>query len=79
MWYSRLRPLSISSFDSLVKEFELNFLASSRPRPMVASLLGLMQGSDEPLVQFIERFTAEVRGMPDAHPSLAIQAFLMGL
>ncbi|RWV95585.1 hypothetical protein GW17_00041781 [Ensete ventricosum] len=74
MCYSRLRPSSISSFDSLAKEFELNFMASSRPRPIVASLLGLAQGSDEPLAQFVDRFAAEVRGMPDAHPSLAIQA-----
>ncbi|RZS12215.1 hypothetical protein BHM03_00043630 [Ensete ventricosum] len=79
MCYSRLRPSSISSFDSLAKEFELNFMASSRPRPIVASLLGLAQGSDEPLAQFVDRFAAEVRGMPDAHPSLAIQAFLIGL
>ncbi|RWW36996.1 hypothetical protein BHE74_00057942 [Ensete ventricosum] len=72
LWYNRLRPSSISSFDSLAKEFELNFMASARPRPTVASLLSSTQGSDEPLGQFVRRFAAEVRGMPDAHPSLAI-------
>ncbi|RWW11299.1 hypothetical protein GW17_00025099 [Ensete ventricosum] len=79
MWYTRLRSSSISSFDFLAKEFELNFLASSHSRPMAASLLGLTQGSDEPLTQFVGRFAIEIRGMPDVHPSLAIQAFLMGL
>ncbi|RRT57080.1 hypothetical protein B296_00027580 [Ensete ventricosum] len=79
MWYSRLKPSSISSFDHFTKEFELNFMTNSRPRPIVASLLGLTQGSDEPLAQFVGRFAAEVRRMPDTHPSLAIQAFLMGL
>ncbi|RRT77790.1 hypothetical protein B296_00024677 [Ensete ventricosum] len=79
MWYNRLKPSSISSFDHLAKEFKLNFMASSRPRPTAASLLGLAQGSDEPLAQFIGRFTAKVRRMPDAHPSLEIQTFIMAL
>ncbi|RRT84936.1 hypothetical protein B296_00011291 [Ensete ventricosum] len=55
------------------------FHGESHPRLTTVSLLSLTQGSDETLAQFIRRFTAEVRGMPDAHPSLAIQAFLMGL
>ncbi|RWW32417.1 hypothetical protein GW17_00002920 [Ensete ventricosum] len=60
MWYSRLRPSSIAFFDSLAKKFKLNFMASSHPRLTATSLLGLRQGSDNPLVQFIGRFTAEV-------------------
>ncbi|RRT84625.1 hypothetical protein B296_00004692 [Ensete ventricosum] len=78
-WYYRLKPVSISSFDLLAKEFELKFLASARLKPIAASLLGLAQGNDESLAQFIRRFTSQVRGVPDVHPSLTIQAFLMGL
>ncbi|RWW36831.1 hypothetical protein BHE74_00058112 [Ensete ventricosum] len=78
-WYSRLKPASIPSFDSLAREFELNFLTSARPRPTTASLLGMAQGSDEPLSQFVGRFTSQVQEIPDLHPSLAIQAFLTGL
>ncbi|RZR84033.1 hypothetical protein BHM03_00010779 [Ensete ventricosum] len=79
IWYSRLKPASIPSFDLLGKEFELNFLASARPKPTTASLLGMAQGSDEPLSQFVGRFTSQVQGIPDLHPSLAIQAFLTEL
>ncbi|RWW56416.1 hypothetical protein BHE74_00036865 [Ensete ventricosum] len=79
MWYSRLKPSFISSFDQFAKEFKLSFIASSCPRSTVASLLSLTQGSDKPLAQFVSRFSAEVRRMPDTHPTLAIQAFLMGL
>ncbi|RWW77802.1 hypothetical protein BHE74_00013999 [Ensete ventricosum] len=49
MWYSRIKPSSISSFDQFAKEFELNLIASSCPRPTAASLLGLTQGNDKPL------------------------------
>ncbi|RWW58154.1 hypothetical protein BHE74_00035011 [Ensete ventricosum] len=78
-WYSHLKPASIPSFDLLAREFELNFLASAHPKPTMASLLGMAQGSDEPLSQFVGWFTLEVQGIPDLHPSLAIQAFLTGL
>ncbi|RZS19009.1 hypothetical protein BHM03_00051356, partial [Ensete ventricosum] len=79
MWYSRIKPSSISSFDQFAKEFKLNFIASSCLRPTAASLLGFTQGNDEPLAQFVSRFSAEIRRMPDTHPTLAIQAFLMEL
>ncbi|RRT56837.1 hypothetical protein B296_00033443 [Ensete ventricosum] len=79
IWYSRLKPASIFSFDLLAKEFKLNFLASACPKPTTASLLGMTQGSDEPLSQFVGRFTSQVQGIPDLHPSLAIQAFLTRL
>ncbi|RRT48657.1 hypothetical protein B296_00037161 [Ensete ventricosum] len=53
--------------------------AFPRPKPTTASLLRMAQGSDEPLSQFVGRFTSQVQGIPYLHPSLAIQAFLTGL
>ncbi|RZS18916.1 hypothetical protein BHM03_00051249 [Ensete ventricosum] len=53
MWYNQLKPTLISLFDQLAREFELNFLVNARLRPSAASLLGLSQGSEEALAQFI--------------------------
>ncbi|RWW19734.1 hypothetical protein GW17_00016184 [Ensete ventricosum] len=56
-----------------------NFLSNAQPKPTTASLLGIAQGREEPFAQFINRFVTETRAIPDAHPSLVIQAFMMGI
>ncbi|RWW85382.1 hypothetical protein BHE74_00005937 [Ensete ventricosum] len=77
LYGTRLPPTSIYSFDQLVKEFEANFLASACPKPTVASLLVMRQKEDEPLGPYLTRFVKEIRAIPDTHPSLIIQTFII--
>ncbi|RWW42505.1 hypothetical protein BHE74_00051941 [Ensete ventricosum] len=46
IWYSRLKPASISSFDLLAKEVELNFLARNSRPPSVPSHPSVLDGAE---------------------------------
>ncbi|RWV85851.1 hypothetical protein GW17_00052318 [Ensete ventricosum] len=70
-------PLSsIHSYNQLTREFEGNFLSSARTKSTTASLLGMRQ-KEEHLGQYLTRFTDEIKAIPDAHPSLVIQPFMI--
>ncbi|RRT61355.1 hypothetical protein B296_00013794 [Ensete ventricosum] len=78
-WYDQLSLVSIHSFDQLVREFKANFLASVWPKPTAMSILGMRQKEGEHLGLYLARFTKEIRAIPDAHSSLVIQAFMIGI
>ncbi|RWW26355.1 hypothetical protein GW17_00009271 [Ensete ventricosum] len=61
-WYGQLSLTSIHSFDQLAREFEANFLARARPKPTVASLLGMRSDGFDPPVP------SRDYGVPSLHP-----------
>ncbi|RWW15999.1 hypothetical protein GW17_00020137 [Ensete ventricosum] len=77
-WYNRLPP-SIHSVNQLAREFEGNFVSSARSKTTTASLLRITQKEEEHLGQYLAHFTNEVRVILDVHPSLVIQAFMIGI
>ncbi|RWV83160.1 hypothetical protein GW17_00055271 [Ensete ventricosum] len=77
-WYDRLPLASIHSFDQLAREFEANFYASAQLKPTVASLR-MRQKEDEHLGLYHAHFIMEIKAIPDAHPSLVIHAFMIGI
>ncbi|RRT82664.1 hypothetical protein B296_00019595 [Ensete ventricosum] len=64
---------------ALEREFEFNFLTNAKPKPFAALLLDLSQKDEEPLSHFVSCFVTKTRTVPDAHPSLIMQVFLIGL
>ncbi|RRT49794.1 hypothetical protein B296_00026597 [Ensete ventricosum] len=60
MWYNQLKPLSVSSIDQLAREFEFNFLVSSKLKSSAMALLGMSQKNEKPLSHFVLRFATEV-------------------
>ncbi|MCI32501.1 hypothetical protein A2U01_0053715, partial [Trifolium medium] len=58
-WYQSLAPRSVSSWRDLTKQFCRHFTASCRHPKTVATLEAIIQGKDESLRNFIERFNKE--------------------
>ncbi|THU64247.1 hypothetical protein C4D60_Mb01t24460 [Musa balbisiana] len=75
--YVILNTLMYHAF--LTMKFELHFLENVSSRLLTIKLLGLKQGEEETFTDFVGRFTNEIKDIEDAHPSLVIQAFMIGL
>ncbi|KAK1401275.1 hypothetical protein POM88_000880 [Heracleum sosnowskyi] len=73
-WYSRLPPNSIGSFKELSKAF-INQFVSGRVHEMNStSLMGIQQGKNESLRDYINRFTKEAFKVPDLEDKVAMIA-----
>ena len=59
VWFSKMPPNSISSFEELSKLFVNNFIGGQRYKRSSSSLLTIEQGENESLRSFITRFNQE--------------------
>ena len=64
-WYCRLPPNSISSFKDLSKAFVGRFIGSKMHAKSSASLMNIVQGRNESLRDYMNRFTKEALKVPD--------------
>ncbi|KAK1385493.1 hypothetical protein POM88_023228 [Heracleum sosnowskyi] len=64
-WYSRLPPNSIGSFKELSKTFINQFVSGKIHEKSSASLMGIRQGKNETLREYLSRFTKEAIKVPD--------------
>nr|KYP55415.1 hypothetical protein KK1_001627 [Cajanus cajan] len=78
-WYTQLPAESIDSFDTLVRQFTVQY-ATSRPHHITsAALASLRQSDDEPVRMFMQRFVSISVKIQNLNPEVALHAMLMAL
>ena len=76
MWFSKIPPNSVSSFEELSKLFVTNFIRGQTHKRSSSSLLTIEQGENESLRSFITRFNWEALIVDD---KLLLAAFHNGV
>ncbi|XP_023902124.1 uncharacterized protein LOC112013972 [Quercus suber] len=79
VWFSKIPPNSISSFEDLSKLFVNNFIGGQRHKRSSSSLLTIEQGENESLRSFITRFNREALCMDEVDDKLLLAAFHNGV
>ncbi|XP_027342848.1 uncharacterized protein LOC113855410 [Abrus precatorius] len=78
-WFTRLSPLSIDSFATLTRRFNLQF-ATSQPHPLTSlALVNIRQEKGEPLRAFMERFGKATFLIHNLEPVVAIHHLTIAL
>ncbi|XP_027349259.1 uncharacterized protein LOC113860904 [Abrus precatorius] len=71
-WFTRLPPLSIDSFTTLTRRFNLQF-ATSRPHPLISlALVNIRQEKGESLRAFMERFGKVTLSIHNLEPAVVM-------
>ena len=79
MWFSKIPPNTISSFEELSKLFVNNFIGGQRHKHSSSSLLTIEQRENESLRSFITCFNREALTVDEMDDKLLLAAFHNGV
>ena len=79
VWFSKIPPNSVSSFEELSKLFVNNFIGGQRHKRSSSSLLTIEQGENESLQSFITCFNREALIVDEVDDKLLLAAFHNGV
>ncbi|XP_030969633.1 uncharacterized protein LOC115989899 [Quercus lobata] len=79
VWFSKIPPSSVSSFEESSKLFVNNFIGGQRHKSSSSSLLTIEQGENESLRSFITRFNREALSVDEVDDKLLLAAFHNGI
>ena len=79
VWFSKLPPNTITSFQELSKLFVNNFVGGQRQNRSLSSLLNIEQGENESLHTFISRFNRESLLVDEMDDKILLAAFYNGV
>lgn len=79
VWFSKIPPNSVSSFEELSKLFVNNFIGGQWHKRSLSSLLTKKQGENESLRSFIIRFNREALKVVEVDDKLLLMAFHNGV
>ena len=79
MWFNKIPPNSVSSFDELSKLFVKNFIGGQKHKRSSSSLLTIEQWENESLRSFVTRFNREALTVDKMDNKLLLAAFHNGV
>ncbi|XP_059663887.1 uncharacterized protein LOC132309612 [Cornus florida] len=79
VWFNKLKPGTIETFEELSKHFVGHFIAGQKHRRSATYLLTVKQQKGESLQDYISRFNTEMLQVEEADDNVALAAFMGGL
>ena len=79
VWFSKIPPNNVNSFDELSKLFVNNFIGGQRHKRSSSSLLTIEQGENENLQSFVTRLNREALTVDEMDDKLLLAAFHNGV